>query len=116
MSEQKPSKDVFIVFTNSEDGSDDEFNRWYDENHIHEILGVDGFLSAQRYELSPYQRPGVEPPEWRYLAIYEIEGDVPGIHAAVEAAGSRFAEPTGLKDLKVWVFTPRGDRVEAKRA
>ncbi len=27
----------------------DDFNRWYDEDHIPEVLGVAGFVSARRY-------------------------------------------------------------------
>lgn len=42
-----------------------EFNRWYDEEHIGELLAVPGFLSAGRYEAV---KGGP-----KYLALYELE-------------------------------------------
>ena len=46
-----------------------EFNDWYDDTHIPELLAVPGFVSARRY-----RRVGDGGgPE--YLAVYEIEAD-----------------------------------------
>src|SRR5437016_4091536 len=42
-----------------------EFNRWYDEEHIAQLLAVPGFLSAGRYEAL---KGGP-----KYLALYEFE-------------------------------------------
>lgn len=44
-----------------------EYNAWYDEVHIPELLALDGFVSARR--LRPVDGEGP------YLALYEIEGD-----------------------------------------
>ncbi|MDT5348454.1 MAG: hypothetical protein QOH91_1741 [Mycobacterium sp.] len=44
-----------------------EYNTWYDEVHIPELLALDGFVSARR--LRPVDGEGP------YLALYEIEGD-----------------------------------------
>jgi hypothetical protein len=45
---------------------EDEFNRWYFEEHVAERLSCPGFLSARRFR--------VVEGEPRYLAIYELEG------------------------------------------
>ena len=45
----------------------DEFNRWYNEKHLPEILACPGFVSSTRFECA-----AGEP---RYLAIYELEGE-----------------------------------------
>jgi hypothetical protein len=45
-----------------------ELNRWYDEEHIPERLGMPGFRSARRYQLD-----GGSP---TYLAVYDL--DEPG--------------------------------------
>jgi hypothetical protein len=45
---------------------EDEFNRWYFEEHVAERLACPGFLSARRFKI-------VEGAP-RYLAIYELEG------------------------------------------
>ncbi len=42
-----------------------EFNRWYNEEHVAERLGVPGFLSAARYEAVK----GAP----KHLAVYELE-------------------------------------------
>lgn len=44
---------------------EEEFNRWYDEEHLPERLGCEGFLSARRYM-------AVDGPP-KYLATYDLE-------------------------------------------
>lgn len=45
----------------------DEFNRWYDEVHLREVLTVEGFVAARRF--APVEGDGP------YIAQYEFEGD-----------------------------------------
>ncbi|HPG28726.1 MAG: hypothetical protein H6748_16830 [Spirochaetaceae bacterium] len=63
----------FLVFTNAVDGRDEEFNRWYDDVHLDEVIEVPGFTGAERYALRP--GPGEDAPPHRYLAIYDMETD-----------------------------------------
>jgi hypothetical protein len=53
-----------------------EFNRWYVEDHLDDVLAVAGFNAARRYTLSPV-RPmaDTEPSPYGYLAVYEVEAD-----------------------------------------
>lgn len=47
---------------------EDDFNAWYDEEHIPALLGVPGTLAARRY------RSGEDPDgSHRYVAIYHLE-------------------------------------------
>lgn len=46
----------------------DAFNRWYDEEHVPDLLECPGFEEARRYE----RVDGVEEP-YRFLAAYEVE-------------------------------------------
>lgn len=46
---------------------DREYNTWYDEVHLPELVALDGFVSARR--LKPVTGDGP------YIALYEIEGD-----------------------------------------
>ena len=66
-------KHIFIVFTNAKDGQEAEFNDWYTNRHVGDVLKIPGIVSATRYELSDFQRPTPHP--WKYMAIYEIETD-----------------------------------------
>jgi len=62
---------LFIVRSNPVSGREEEFNDWYNNTHLPEILTIDGFKSAQRFMLTPEQIL----PEQRhqFLAIYEID-------------------------------------------
>ncbi len=62
---------VLAVETNCSDPSrDNEFNDWYDNIHVPDILETPGMLRATRYE-------NTRPSEGRgkFLALYEIETD-----------------------------------------
>ena len=59
---------------------EDEFNRWYDEVHIPEMLAFDGYVSARR--LAPVDDDGP------YIAQYVIEGDPEVILGAVRQASA----------------------------
>jgi hypothetical protein len=58
-------KGLLLVMMESALNDDDEFNAWYDYEHIPERAGIPGFLSAARYVC----RTGFP----RYLAVYDLE-------------------------------------------
>ena len=64
------SRHIFAVLTNPIEGREAEFNAWYDDRHVHDILRLPGLVSAQRFGLSPVQS-GATP--YQYLVLYEIE-------------------------------------------
>ena len=41
---------LLMVWCEVPDDVEDEFNRWYNEEHIEERLSIPGILSAARYE------------------------------------------------------------------
>ena len=56
---------LLMVWCEVPDDVEDEFNRWYNEEHIEERLSIPGILSAARYEAV------VSGP--KHLAVYELE-------------------------------------------
>ena len=57
-----------VALSNSVEGRDEEFNHWYDTQHLPDVMSVPGFVSAERLTClgnGPH----------RYMAIYEIETD-----------------------------------------
>jgi hypothetical protein len=68
-------KHHLLAFTNPVAGREADFNRWYDEQHVPDLLAVPGFVSAQRFRLT--DATGQDNPGWTYLALYEIEADDP---------------------------------------
>jgi len=64
----------------TDEKGDSEFNRWYDEVHVPDVLSASGFKSAARYTLKEGARE-----KGRYLAVYEIETD--DVKRTMEAFG-----------------------------
>jgi hypothetical protein len=65
MALQTLSRIVQIVTMDVEPAFEDELNQWYDEEHIDALLGVPGYLSAERFvavEGAP-----------KYMAFYQLE-------------------------------------------
>ncbi len=63
---------LLVVRTNCTDESREaEFNKWYDEVHVPDVMATPGIVRANRYmseELGSYEAG-------KYLAVYEIETD-----------------------------------------
>ena len=51
-----------------------EYNDWYNNTHIPQILKLPGFVAARRFKLSVDMADGAA---WPYMAIYEIEDEDP---------------------------------------
>jgi hypothetical protein len=58
---------LLLTMTEPPPGMDEEFNAWYDDEHLPERLGITGFRSARRWSAD------VAPGEGRYLATYELD-------------------------------------------
>ncbi len=66
-----------VVMSNPVEGREDEYNDWYQNVHLGELVALEGFRSARRFRLA---RSLVEGEVFPYLAIYEIEtGDINGV-------------------------------------
>jgi hypothetical protein len=61
----KKGRGIFLVYTDIDPMHEDEFNAWYNTEHLPELLSLPGFLDAARY----VAYKGVP----RYLAVYELE-------------------------------------------
>lgn len=58
---------ILITTVDITPGAEEDFNRWYDEVHLPEILACPGFRSSTRFECV-----AGEP---RYVAIYELDDE-----------------------------------------
>jgi hypothetical protein len=67
---------LLLFMTDIEPALEEEFHRWYEEEHVPERMAIPGFLSARRFraiEGGP-----------KYLAIYDLESP-----AVIESAAYR---------------------------
>lgn len=61
-----------VVLSRPVEGREGEYNEWYQNKHLGEVVAIDGIKLAQRFRLA---RPLSEGETHPYLAIYEIETD-----------------------------------------
>jgi hypothetical protein len=112
-------KHVLVVMSNPVDGREDEYNEWYTNTHLPEVLAIPGFTAAQRFKLSKSQRPGSTPSQWQYAAIYEMESDDPA-ETMAEIGRQRAAGKVRMTDAigQTWayVYEPITGRVVAQEA
>lgn len=108
---------TFVVLTNAVEGQEDEYNDWYNNRHLPDVLACEGFVAAQRFRLTEMD-PEQEFPH-RYLALYEVETDdlAKANLALTEAAnqGAMFISPAlNMEDATAKYFTPITERVTAE--
>lgn len=87
-----------LVLTNCTPGTDAEFNRWYNDVHIPDVLKVPGFTGATRAKVAEATSEGAD---HQYCAIYEFESnDVGATLAELSArAGDGRMEMSDTIDL-----------------
>src|SRR5664280_2187308 len=108
------ARHTFVVFTNAVEGQEDEYNDWYNDQHLPDVLNVEGFVAAQRFRLSDTDA-GQEFPH-RYLALYEVEtDDLDKVTLALSEAGDSgvmmISEALDRPGAIAKFFTPITDRV-----
>ena len=65
----KPSSGIYLVLSECNDPSrEEEFNRWYNDTHLVDVLSLSIFDRAWRYE-------AVTPDTPKYLAVYETDAE-----------------------------------------
>lgn len=110
------AKSLLLVKTRCTDPARaDEFNHWYDEIHIPDILAGDHVVAAQRFRLTG--RPSKGEPTVEYLAIYEFDTeDAAAGMAGVRDAATKAAQSGRMIDcievISTTTFAETGARVE----
>jgi hypothetical protein len=119
-------RQILLVFSNPKPGREDEYDDWYTNHHLAEILAIEGFHRAQRFRLAGAARMTRDTADapWSRLAIYEVEEDaIERADAALYAlARTERAEaleagrtpalvmsPSMESDLRTWWFESISD-------
>jgi hypothetical protein len=111
---------LYLVFSNPVEGKEPEFNEWYDNVHLPEVLATPGVVSAQRFDTCDTEivRTAGWTPEHRYLAVYEMDGDpdviMGKIGDAVAAGEMVMSETLDLQTVRMSFWTPRGPKLQAE--
>lgn len=99
-------KYVLVVPSSAKEGRDDDYNEWYNNQHIHDLLAIPGIKSGRRFvpsPMSPMRAPA------NYLAIYEIETDDPGallgeMNKRAEAGQMPTSDALDFTSAQLWLF------------
>jgi hypothetical protein len=111
------AKHILVVLSNATEGGDAEFNEWYTNTHLGDVLKLRGFTAAQRFRLSDTQL-GAEEIPYRYLATYEVETDdvadaAAALRGGVGESGMYISPTLDMGRTVAWFYTPITGRVTA---
>ena len=98
---------LFLVYSGPADaGREAEYNRWYNDIHVPDMLRVPGIVACTRYRVAATQvrDPG---PVMPYLAVYEVDLDeLADLPALIAARRDKGAGPPGdtlvVGPMAVW--------------
>lgn len=105
-------KHMVLVLAEPTEGKEDEFNDYYENVHLEEVLETAGWKSAQRFKLGG--QAGKECP-LPYLAVYEAEGeDAASIlqELADTRPQRRQSDALNMGTARMWVFEEIGPKHE----
>ena len=101
-------KHIVAVLTEPTEGREAEFNDYYENLHLDEVLASTGWKSAQRFALTDQVGQACPLP---YLALYEVEADDAGdiIRTMDETRPQRQqSDALNRRTAAVWVFSATG--------
>ncbi len=99
------------VFINPVAGRDADFNAWYDEIHVPEVLALPGFRRAQRFAVHPLGDGTM-----RFLTVYDVEAEGPEQVLERVTAGQatfRQSDAVDMSSAVIVAISPLGPAVEA---
>lgn len=104
-----------LVMTFPVAGKEDEFNDWYTNTHLDQVVALPGFVSAQRFSLTQNMVEGST--SFPYCAIYDIETDnyEAAMGELVGQAGDGnmlMSDSLDVESANVWLFEEMGGLVK----
>ncbi|MEL0020080.1 MAG: hypothetical protein VW709_09390 [Rickettsiales bacterium] len=104
------AKHVVVVLSEPVEGREAEFDEWYENTHIREVLATTGWTSGQRFELTAEK--GAKCP-LKYLAFYEAEAESgEAVVAKLDATRDQRQQSDSFdwKRAALWVFSETGPK------
>jgi hypothetical protein len=94
---------LLIALSNSVEGRDDEFNKWYNEVHVPDMLTVEGVLNCTRARFSDVKfLPNSRFEGYSYITLYDVEAnDDEGFERISEALRQAFFGGASIETDKV---------------
>jgi hypothetical protein len=92
-----------LVFTNPVEGREDEYNKWYDDVHLKDIVSIPSFRSGQRYRVAEVSGLPQSSPH-RYLAVYDFDGSAQAAFENMAATAPNFQMSDALDRNALFTF------------
>ncbi|MET0587478.1 MAG: hypothetical protein ABWZ75_03060 [Novosphingobium sp.] len=107
----------YAVLSKAVPGQEEEFIRWYREQHLPDVLRFPGVVSGKLIRLDFQRAYDIEPPQYTTLTLYELEGDDPEpIIDMLKAASGSDAMPMTSALTKVGMIQAAGHVIAASDA
>ncbi len=106
------AKHMVVVLSEPVEGREAEFDDWYENTHIREVLASTGWKNAQRFVLTAEK--GQKCP-LQHLALYEAEAESgEGVVATLDATRDQREQSDSFnwKRAGLWVFSETGPKHE----
>jgi hypothetical protein len=106
------AKHMVVVLSEPVEGREAEFDNWYENTHIREVLASTGWENAQRFVLTAEK--GQKCP-LQHLALYEVEAESgEDVVATLDATRDQREQSDSFnwKRAGLWVFTETGPKHE----
>lgn len=109
MTGRAEEREILLALFNAREGRDDELNDWYTNDHLPEVVELQGILSAQRYAVP---EPLVGQLPYRYATLYQIEGSsAEAMQRLFSAEFESQSESLDVEHMVFGAFVPLGDPI-----
>lgn len=98
---------AYVVHSNPVPGREGEYNDWYSNRHLADVVAVPGFVSAQRFCLTDVVSESR--PLQKYMAIYLMDTDAPEktlehLTSLVETGTMHMSEAFSMEGLATHLY------------
>jgi hypothetical protein len=88
------SKHKYVILSRSHPGREDEYERWYGDQHLADVCRCEGVVHGELYRLELQKTYELDAPQWSHMTIYDLECEDPqSILGAIVAVSGTGAMP-----------------------
>jgi epsilon-lactone hydrolase len=89
----------YTVLSRSLPGQEEEYVRWYTEQHLPDVRRMPGVVSAKLFRMDFQRVYDIEAPQWTLMTWYELEGESAELVIDALKAASGSAAMPGTETL-----------------
>jgi hypothetical protein len=90
----------YTVLSRCQPGQEEEYIRWYTEQHLPDVVRMPGVVSAKLFRMDFQRVYDLDAPQWTMMTWYELEGDHPEVIIDTLKAAAGTAAMPGTASLE----------------